>query len=246
MFLVKIEFLQLEDSSVGLIEPDSAINNIPSWFKKTRPLKFLKSSSREDLTIKKCIPVLDAFTSGYYLKTMVDINYSVNEKYRKSEFSFKLKDTNNAKLITMHPFEQIDQLPLDGEYYDHAYKWSNPFVINTPPGYSCLFTQPFNQTLPFYTLSGVVDTDTYPLAVQFPFLMRKGFSGTIKSGTPIVQIIPFKRDEWEMELIKNPDKEIIYKHSEATELIEASRFDDKGNVSGGFYKKMYRKIKRFK
>ena len=243
---MEIEFIQIEDQSVGLIEPDSAINNIPSWFKKTKPIKFLKASQKKDFTIKKCIPVLDAFTSGYLLKTKVEINYSVDEKYRRSEFSFKLKDSNQPKLITMHPFEQIDQLPLDGDYYEYAYKWSNPFVIKTPPGYSCLFTQPFNQILPFYTLTGVVDTDTYPIAVQFPFLMRKGFNGTIKSGTPIVQIIPFKRDEWEMTLTKKPNKETIYNHSEATEKFELSRFDDEGNVSGGFYKKFYRKIKRFK
>lgn len=243
---MKIEFIEIESQSVGLLEPDSAINNIPEWFKKTKPIKFLKTSSIKDFTIKKCIPVLDAFTSGYYLKTKVDINYSVDEKYRKSEFSFKLKNVNQPKLITMHPLEQIDQFPLDGEYYDYAYKWSNPFVIKTPPGYSCLFTQPFNQTLPFYTLSGVVDTDTYPIAVQFPFLMRKGFSGKINAGTPVVQIIPFKRDDWEMSLTKSPDKETIYNHSEATEKFELSRYDDNGNVSGGLYKKMYRKIKRFR
>lgn len=243
---MEIEFIEIENQSVGLLEPDSAINNIPSWFKKTKPTKFLKASEKIDFTIKKCIPVLDAFTSGYFLKTTVDINYSVNEKYRRSEFSFKLKNANQPKLITMHPFEQIDKLDLDREYYDHAYKWSNPFVIKTPPGYSCLFTHPFNQVLPFYTLSGIVDTDTYPIAVQFPFLMRKGFNGTINSGTPVVQIIPFKRDDWDMTLTKFPDKETIYNHSEATEKFELSRYDDTGNVSGGLYKKLYRKIKRFR
>ena len=53
---------------------------------------------------------------------------------------------------------------------------------------------------PLLTLSGVVDTDDFPLSVQFPFFIKKGFSGLIPAGTPIIQAIPFKRDNWKHTL----------------------------------------------
>ena len=50
--------------------------------------------------------------------------------------------------------------------------------------------------LPFQTLSAVVDTDKHNVPTHFPFFMKHGFEGKIPLGTPIVQIIPFKRQEW--------------------------------------------------
>jgi hypothetical protein len=50
--------------------------------------------------------------------------------------------------------------------------------------------------LPFQTLSAIVDTDKHDVPTHFPFFMKHGFEGKIPVGTPIVQIIPFKRQEW--------------------------------------------------
>ena len=244
---MKIEFLELEKKSSGFLKPVPTINSIPNWYKKTKPIKFLKAGGYKDMTVKKCIPVLDSFTTGYYLVTQFDMYYQFDEELNESSFSFdkkKIKNPND-KYITMHPFDQIDQMELIGDYYEYAYKWSNPYVIKTPPGYSCIFTQPFNQIFPFYTLTGVVDTDSHPVAVQFPFLMRKGFNGLIKSGTPIVQIIPFKRDDWEMSVVKTPNKIEIQDHSKGEEDFHKSRYDENGNLAGGEYKKRHRKVKRF-
>ena len=49
-------------------------------------------------------------------------------------------------------------------------------------------------------MSGVVDTDAFPLEVNLPFFIRKDFVGIIPAGTPIAQAIPFKRQDWEMSL----------------------------------------------
>jgi hypothetical protein len=48
-------------------------------------------------------------------------------------------------------------------------------------------------------MEGVVDTDTFPLSINFPFFLRSDFSGTIPHGTPIAQVIPFKRDNFVSE-----------------------------------------------
>jgi hypothetical protein len=82
------------------------------------------------------------------------------------------------------------------------FKWNNYWRITTPAGYSCLFRQPsWRFDLPFYTASGIVDTDRHPVAVNFPFFFLNGWHGIIEAGTPIVQVIPFKRDDWESEVV---------------------------------------------
>ena len=50
-------------------------------------------------------------------------------------------------------------------------------------------------------LSGVVETDTYYRSVHFPTvcLMRPGSTVTLKRGTPIAQIIPLKREDWQLQ-----------------------------------------------
>jgi hypothetical protein len=76
-----------------------------------------------------------------------------------------------------------------------------------------LFTHPLNRhDLPFRTFSGVVETDSYTLAVQFPFQftkeLEKGESYIIEKGTPVVQMVPIKRDSWEREKIEPNENEI--------------------------------------
>jgi hypothetical protein len=71
------------------------------------------------------------------------------------------------------------------------------WCIKTPKGYSSVFTHPINRPdLPFYTLGGVIDTDKWGEAGSHPFLLKKGWEGIIPAGTPIIQIIPFKREGW--------------------------------------------------
>jgi hypothetical protein len=76
----------------------------------------------------------------------------------------------------------------------------NFYNINTPNGYSLLAVHPLNRIeLPFHTLSGVIDTDNFNTPINFPFYIKKNFEGIIKTGTPLVQLIPFKRENWNIK-----------------------------------------------
>jgi hypothetical protein len=69
-----------------------------------------------------------------------------------------------------------------------------------------LFIHPLNSgDTPFHSFSGIVDTDKHPVTVNFPFLIRKDFEGNIPAGTPMIQVIPFKRDKWESKVIDNKE-----------------------------------------
>jgi hypothetical protein len=61
-----------------------------------------------------------------------------------------------------------------------------------------LFTHPLNRhDLPFTTLSGIVDGGLVmnPRG-QIPFFVKEGFEGIIPQGTPIIQLIPYRQENW--------------------------------------------------
>ena len=75
------------------------------------------------------------------------------------------------------------------------------WYYETPPGYSLLFTHPFNRPeLPFYVPSGIVDSDIWGLPIFIPFFIKRGFEGVIKAGTPLIQMLPIKREPWSIEI----------------------------------------------
>jgi hypothetical protein len=59
--------------------------------------------------------------------------------------------------------------------------------------------------------TGIVDSDKVHLLGTFPFFIAKDWEGTIPAGTPYLQILPFKRENWDHKLEFLKDKEIYDK-----------------------------------
>lgn len=81
-------------------------------------------------------------------------------------------------------------------------KFNNPWIIETPKGYSVQFKNPANNwSNDIQLIEGVVDTDEFYSQVNFPFVWTGSEIGEfiIPQGTPLVHIIPFKRETYEME-----------------------------------------------
>lgn len=196
----KIQFNRVfEHSGVTGHSPSSATAATPKWYKKI--LKYDNGEKKFDgngaanLTIKACPPFLDSMTIGYVIYTEFDMHISWEEGEPRFEWRA------GGDLISMHGKNQITPEQIPEEYSTQPMKFNNLWQIITPPGYSSMFVHPLNRTdLPFHTLSGIVETDSYKSVVNFPFLIKKDFEGTIPAGTPIVQIIPFKREVWQKEI----------------------------------------------
>lgn len=200
---------------------------IPEWYKKIKPYH---EDKKFFPTIKKCAPVLDAISHGYMIYTSEDLYFDEDSK-KFNEFE---------SLSENHPNEQINGYPIPDEYHKIVFKWDNHINIKTPKKYSCLFIHPMHRMdLPFYTLPGMVDTDMHPLNVNFPFFMKKNFSGVIPSGTPIVQVIPIKRISWRTKINKK-NKEInnTQKFEERFKKLGYEEIND-------VYKNYYRERKDF-
>jgi hypothetical protein len=183
--------------------PKPAVKEVPDWYRNTQ--EYVTEQGKKIInpltsvhTIKKCIPVFDAITAGYILYTQVDIQVS-----KQDGLPYYIWSSQDA--ISFHPIEQAPLHPVRNEApYP---KWINPYAITTPPGYSVLFTAPMHRKSMFTILDGVVDTDTYKSPVNFPFVLNDvKWEGIIPAGTPMAQVIPFKRESWEHKI--GSDKEL--------------------------------------
>ena len=193
----KIEF-RPRSPQYEILEPRPASLFIPDWYKKTPQV------AEKILTAKRCVPIIDALSAGYVIPLPADIYWDENRQENKWQSDSKVE------LISGHSKVQTEMFDISTEFDSQPYKWISHWHITTPKGYSTLFVHPTNRSdLPFYSFSGLVDTDKHPLIVNFPFVIKKDFVGVIPAGTPLIQAIPIKRDNWEMS-IKDEDKAHLY------------------------------------
>lgn len=206
----KIRFTHRYDNNY-LYPPKPAYECIPDWYKNTLGYVTKKPSveyATSTGTIKKCIPVFDALTAGYILFTPCDVwvrpGIDGVPEYQWS---------SSPNKIAIHPIEQADKYPSDTHNNTPFPKWINDWIITTPSGYSCMFISPMHNPNPWFDIApGIVDTDTYRSCVHFPFTL-KNTQGEylIPAGTPMVQVIPFKRTSWKMVFGNKKDIEIMEK-----------------------------------
>jgi hypothetical protein len=185
------EFLQIAP------KPILASENQPEWFKKT--LQYIDDKKEIDRygdptsTVKLCMPFRDALTAGYHIVTPSDVwVHNDNKGNVRFQWAYEGKE-----IITGTDKRRYAELPIPDGFLEDAFKWLNYWTVKTPRGWSCLFTHPINyDELPFRSLTSLVDTDKFPIPVHFPFILKKDFSGLIPKGTPIIQVIPFKREKF--------------------------------------------------
>ena len=214
-------------------KPTPASISIPSWYKELESYingkKKPSGDATTSATIKRCMPVFDAITGGYILYTPTDVFVSQKDEQPWFEWA-------SYGFIQWHPVEQAPNHPNRRSLEGHYPKFINPWGIKTPKGYSDLFTQPFHREAPFTLLDGIVDTDDYDAPVNFPFVLNDlKFEGMIPAGTPMAQVIPFKRESWEMKI--GGAKE--YQAQDRTAAYVRTKFFDS-------YKDKFRKKKEYK
>jgi hypothetical protein len=199
---------------------------IPDYFKKIPP-KF-DPNHPQSSTVKRCMPFLDAMTQGFIIPLWADV--FVRAKDGELTIMFPRLFPMESSL-ERHNYQQIPDHPMASMPYGKApLKFINPWIVQTPPGYSCLFTSPLNHMeTRFKILDGVVDTDEYYNNVNAPFVWTGGDGEfNIPKGTPLIQIIPFKREVYSVE------------YATIDDARRMQTMDALGTIMADGYKKLYR------
>jgi len=202
-----------KDAALHVDPPAPACTAMPSWFtsiprycgEENSP-RLIQSSGESNMTARHCLPLNDSFTTGYVFKLRSDVQFDrgryglqvgIPHQIAGIRPPVTMRDAEHDKAIKT-PWKNIEGYdPLE-------LGWVTSWAIRTPKGWSCLLIHPINRVdLPFYTIGGIVDTDRWGEPGNQPFLLKKGFEGVISEGTPIIQIIPFKRDKWSSRILKD-------------------------------------------
>ena len=226
---IQFTFVGPDKNFEDVLEPPKPASMfMPQWYKDMPQIMPSSGDSSPGLlpqdprvansTLKHCSPFLDAITAGYIHALPIDMEIRKDEN---GLFFFRWKTPGD--FISSHSEDQHPGLPAPAGGKSDVMKWTFDFKITTPPGYSAIFTHPLNRhDLPFRTFSGIVDTDGYTQSVQFPFQLLSNEIGDcliIKKGTPLVQIIPFKREPWNSEITKQSDKKTFKEYFDFNSTI---------------------------
>ena len=186
-------------------KPRPAAKMIPDWYKDipiyTDGAKKLMMLPGPNITVKKCFPVLDSLTMGYIMPLWTDVHVATNNGIYP-EISW----TTMEQPFELWSDEQVSSFEIPNGFLRSVFKFKHGWSIKTPPGYSCLITHPVGYpNTPYRSLTGVVDTDSeFETEINTPMVIQKGWEGIIEKGSPMFQIIPFKRNDWisEFDLMK--------------------------------------------
>lgn len=156
------------------------------------------------VTFRGCPAMQDLLATGWYIVLTKDVEVFHDTSGNRS--TWQVIDPENNSHIGTPPHAQ-SQMHQDLHYATRedgvvqtAFKFKTGIGIITPPNYSIMMTDPFLfQHRDFSTWQGIMHTDYFNNALEncqvicYPKVEN---SFKIKAGTPIAQIIPYKREEW--------------------------------------------------
>lgn len=186
---MKIEFLCAPEDKGVIAPPIPARTVLPDWYRKLGGVDHDAVTPQSGgLSIKRCLPFLDAMTHGWVLPLAATVRLEISDNGATLNAGWDFDRT----MVSFHAPEQVAGHP---NLPRPPAKFHNYWTIRTPKGWSCLFVAPLNRANGvFEIVAGVVDTDAYHAHIHFPFFASAPDGRyTLEKGTPIAQVIPFKR-----------------------------------------------------
>ncbi|TQV75437.1 hypothetical protein FLL45_10980 [Aliikangiella marina] len=211
----KIEFFT---DFEGLLDtpPQPANRFYPDWFKKTAashsipptqkfPLGISEALglSNVNVTVRRCPGIISLLSEGYIVPLWSDHVVQVRPN------TINAFAANHSGGISLHSQQnQYKTMPLPEGYYPDAVKFTNPWKVVTPKGWSVLVMAPFYQfENRFQVLPGVVDADSYHHIHVNTLFKSAPADHQLKMGMPFIQVIPFERKALEMEVRHSTDQD---------------------------------------
>lgn len=197
-----ISFLPLNDYIGKISPPPKPSRKFFPDFMKEMPSQTENFDGDTIKTAARCAPFTDAFISGYTQELHCDVEIRYDGKDGDEDMvKYYWADNTFRPLNTRHEENHAYNLfPHFQNYYHAEFHWISPWEPITPKGWSMMYHHPSNRPdLPFFTMTGIIDTDEWTVHGPVPFIIKEGFEGIIPAGTPIYQMTPIKRQDWVSE-----------------------------------------------
>lgn len=193
-----IDFVTYNEETLVDFKPVLAKDVLPEWWKKQKIHEV--NIGQVGHTIQACPAMDDWLKIGWYIIANKDHEIVCGDGAGHDEDDFTFS-THSVDASPSHPANQFGPFEfLNDKPIKDAFKFRMPWNIILPKGYSMFYTDPFLfQNRHFAVWPGIIDGDTFNKNMdnaQLILYPRTTTSFVIKKGTPICQIIPFRREEW--------------------------------------------------
>ena len=196
----EIEFIALDKYAFEVCpKPFPASQGLPQWWKDASPYiktknnldgkKIILENGYTSPSFKKCTPMLDLLTSGYIVPLWSDVQIQIKDGM--PEIHWRV----SRHVFNLHSTQEVE---IPNGYQKTQFKFLNQWIPKLPKGYSALIIAcPGYPNTPFRAMQAIIDYDKATTTLYPPMFLKEGFEGIVEKGTPMFQIIPFKRNDWE-------------------------------------------------
>ena len=191
----------------------NTVGKAPTWFSRM---------GKQGGSLRRCAGTVDMLSAGITIPSWTNFDFKFDEKdgvwhSRGASFGGSSNRDTRVGVVDSFDYAATGECPvtsvrkIENSYYP---KLVNPWKIETAPGWSTLILPTYWEPSEHYTvLPAIVHTDFYHTAnVVLNLISNKPF--TIKYGTPLVQLVPFKRSADYEEIIF--EDESNHKYVEST------------------------------
>jgi hypothetical protein len=217
----------------NLLPPVPASSLLPEWYKN--------QSSYDDFgnpTIKRCLPIFDAMSFGYFLVSQSDITV---DSTNPGGLVVTSDNDFNRELFSQHDLQQYDKYPIPSGHHSHVLRIHPMWSVQTPKDYSALFINPVNNgSKNVNAIAGLIDTDNFISDGHLSFFVKENTIFKIKKGTPLVQVLPIKRESWQSLEMS------VQEYKDAKNAQDGAGIMVNGEHQLGGYKKIFHVQKSFK
>lgn len=209
----KIEFFvePRHRSLVKLAPPVPAARYYPKWLRDMDPHYHRVTDYqtfppelkvRQNSTVKLCPAIIDFLRAGYVMPLWCDYSISLNR-----DGTFNWQTPNKEFWMTGHPRVQYETMPNEG--FPSEIKFMSPWYCRTSPGYSIRILPCYYHFEYLWTaMPGMVHTDQHHTThINVLFNIKEG-QIVIPRGTPMVYVIPFRRERYDLEVREGTEYDV--------------------------------------
>ena len=204
---------ELNVSVAKLYPPYPAAKQLPEWYKDLPSIYESKDiPGGPTKSAKTCPGIFDMLRSGYIIPAWSDMawQYNPDEDYPENmkEAYPKIISSNDHLRVRYHEAQQIQGCPMNhGQNRPHNkfVKLHSPWYIESPEDISIMYIHPyFRRSTDYTVMPGIIDPWIDKISNKevniFIELHSPNTEIWIKAGDPLVQVIPFRRENYRLNI----------------------------------------------